>query len=83
MPTLNSAVISATLASRSVTNLKERVKLIFRPLKVGLVLSCLILSCHVISCLFLSCLVLACRVLSYLVMLCHVFSCLVLSCHGA
>lgn len=35
VPELNSAIISATFASHSVSNLKDRVKLIFRPVKVS------------------------------------------------
>ena len=35
LPELNSAIISATLASHSVTNLQDKVKLIFRPVKVS------------------------------------------------
>ena len=37
LPELNSAIISATLASQSVTNLQDKVKLIFRPVKVSVV----------------------------------------------
>ena len=37
LPELNSAIISATLASHSVTNLQDKVKLIFRPVKVSVV----------------------------------------------
>ncbi|XP_070192111.1 uncharacterized protein [Littorina saxatilis] len=35
VPELNSAIISATFASHSVSNLKDRVKLIFRPVKIA------------------------------------------------
>lgn len=45
LPELNSAIISATLASRSVNNLKDKVKLIFRPAKVSGIMACALAWC--------------------------------------